>query len=90
MGEMNVTLKKDASPEKFADTIQTLARYVLNDFPLPCTCLLYTSLLIQKSYFIQKILGNRKNFFLLHAFDINRSGHDAVSYTHLDVYKRQR
>ena len=37
MGEMNVTLKKDASPEKFADTIQTLARYVLNDFPLPCT-----------------------------------------------------
>ena len=37
MGEINVTLKKDASPEKFADTIQTLARYVLNDFPLPCT-----------------------------------------------------
>ena len=37
MGELNVTLKKDASPEKFADTIQKLARFVLNDFPLPCT-----------------------------------------------------
>lgn len=37
MGELNVTLKKDASPDRFADAIQTLARFVLHDFPLPCT-----------------------------------------------------
>ena len=36
VGELNVTLKKDGSPEGFADAIQTLARYVLADFPIRC------------------------------------------------------
>lgn len=37
MGEMNVTLKKDGHLKNFANTIQTLARFILHDFPLPCT-----------------------------------------------------
>ena len=37
IGELNVTLKKDGSPEGFADAIQTLARYALHDFPIHCS-----------------------------------------------------
>lgn len=37
MGELNVLLKKDGAPDQFADTIQTLAQFVLHDFPLRCT-----------------------------------------------------
>ncbi len=37
VGELNLTLKKDGSPEGFADAIQTLARYVLKDFPIHCS-----------------------------------------------------
>ena len=37
VGELNVTLKTDGQPEGFADAIQTLARFVLNDFPIRCS-----------------------------------------------------
>lgn len=37
MGEFNVTMHPDGCPDGFADTIQTLARFILQDFPLPCT-----------------------------------------------------
>lgn len=36
VGELNVTLKNDGQVEGFADTIQTLARFVLQDFPIRC------------------------------------------------------
>ena len=37
VGELNVTLKRDGASDGFADTIQTLARYVLSDFPIRCS-----------------------------------------------------
>ena len=37
VGELNVTLKKEGGSDGFADTIQTLARYVLSDFPIRCS-----------------------------------------------------
>lgn len=37
VGELNVTLKKEGASDGFADTIQTLARYVLSDFPIRCS-----------------------------------------------------
>ncbi len=37
MGELNVTLKSSGKPDTFADTIQTIARFILHDFPIPCT-----------------------------------------------------
>lgn len=37
MGELNVTLKADGHPDTFADTLQKVARFVLKDFPIPCT-----------------------------------------------------
>ena len=37
VGELNVTMKKDGRPEGFADAIQTMARYVLKDFPIHCS-----------------------------------------------------
>ncbi len=37
MGELNVTLKSDGHPDTFADAIQRVARFILHDFPIPCT-----------------------------------------------------
>lgn len=37
MGEINVTLKADGAPDTFADTIQKIVRFILHDFPIPCT-----------------------------------------------------
>ncbi len=37
MGELNVTLKSDGQPDTFADTLQKIARFVLEDFPISCT-----------------------------------------------------
>lgn len=36
MAEFNVTMKSDGHVESFADTLQTIARFVLHDFPIPC------------------------------------------------------
>lgn len=37
MGEFNVTWKKGHPFDHFADAVQTIARYVLHDFPMECT-----------------------------------------------------
>lgn len=36
MGELNVTLKSDGQLDTFADTLQKVARFVLEDFPISC------------------------------------------------------
>lgn len=36
MAEFNVTLKKGANPDPFADALQKIAHFVLHDFPIPC------------------------------------------------------
>lgn len=36
VAEFNVMLKKDGHTDSFAEAIQTVARFVLNDFPIPC------------------------------------------------------
>ena len=36
VGELNVTMKADGHPDGFADAIQTMAQFVLQDFPMHC------------------------------------------------------
>jgi ATP adenylyltransferase/5',5'''-P-1,P-4-tetraphosphate phosphorylase II len=36
MAEFNVMLKPDGTTDAFADTMQTIVKFVLHDFPIPC------------------------------------------------------